>query len=104
VSSRTLTILNKDEGIKKLVDAKWTFILWPRKDIFVKTHSSLIVLPQSTEARGTHTSNMPKPAQNSYISDSSSGSRPSRPRAPGEHREKATFSYSRLSRPRALGQ
>jgi hypothetical protein len=68
VSSRTLTILNKDEGIKKLVDAKWTFILWPHKDIFVKTHSSLIVLPQSTEAGGTPTSNMPKLAQNSHTS------------------------------------
>jgi hypothetical protein len=41
---------DEDEGIKKLVDAKGTFILWPRKDIIVKTHSSLIVSPWSTEA------------------------------------------------------
>jgi hypothetical protein len=33
----------KDEGIEKLIDAKGTFIIWPRKDIIVKTHSSSIV-------------------------------------------------------------
>jgi hypothetical protein len=59
---------DEDEGIEKLVDAKETFILWPRKDIIVKTHSSLIVSPRSTEARGTSTSNMPKPAQISHPS------------------------------------
>jgi hypothetical protein len=47
-----------NEGIEKLVDAKRTFILWPFKDIIVKTHSSLIVSPQSIEAGGTPTSNM----------------------------------------------
>jgi hypothetical protein len=31
-------------------DAKWNFILWPRKDIILKTHSSQIVL--ATEQRG----------------------------------------------------
>jgi hypothetical protein len=36
---------NEDEGIEKLVDANGTFILWPRKDIIVKTRSSSIVLP-----------------------------------------------------------
>jgi hypothetical protein len=36
---------DKDEGIEKLVDSKGTFILWPHKDIIVKTHSSSIVLP-----------------------------------------------------------
>jgi hypothetical protein len=51
---------DEDEGIEKLVDAKGTFILWPRKDIIVKTCSSLIVSPRSTEAGGTPTSNMPK--------------------------------------------
>jgi hypothetical protein len=31
---------DEDEGIEKLVDAKETMILWPRKDIIIKTHSS----------------------------------------------------------------
>jgi hypothetical protein len=34
---------DQDEGIEKMVDAKGTFILWPRKDIIVKTRSSLVV-------------------------------------------------------------
>jgi hypothetical protein len=59
---------DEDEGIEKLVDAKGTFILWLHKDIIVKTHSSLIVLPRSTEVGGTPTSNMPKPAQNEHPS------------------------------------
>jgi hypothetical protein len=54
---------DEDEGIEKLVDAKGAFILGPRKDIIVKSHSSPIVLPRSTEAGGTPTSNMLKPAQ-----------------------------------------
>jgi hypothetical protein len=56
---------DEDEGIEKLVDAKGTFILWPHKDIIVKTCSSSIVSPRSTEAGGTPTSNMLKPTQNS---------------------------------------
>jgi hypothetical protein len=36
---------DEDEGIEKLVDAKETMILWPRKDIIIKTHSSPIVSP-----------------------------------------------------------
>jgi hypothetical protein len=59
---------NEDEGIEKLVDAKKTFIHWPRKDIIVKTHLPLIVSPWSTEAGGTPTSNMPKPAEISHPS------------------------------------
>jgi hypothetical protein len=59
---------DEDEGIEKLLDAKVTFILWPRKDIIIKTRSSSIVLSRSTEAGGTPTSNMPKPAQNSHTS------------------------------------
>jgi hypothetical protein len=59
---------DEDEGIEKLVDAKGIFILWPCKDIIVKTCSSLIVLPRSTEARGTPTSKIPKPAQISHPS------------------------------------
>jgi hypothetical protein len=55
---------SEDEGIKKLVDAKGTFILYPRKYIIIKTRSSLIVLPWSTG--GTPTSNMPKPTQISH--------------------------------------
>jgi hypothetical protein len=54
---------DEEEGIEKLIDAKGTFILWPRKDNIVKTHSSLIVLPWSTETGGTPTSNMSKPTQ-----------------------------------------
>jgi hypothetical protein len=59
---------NEDEGIEKLVDAKGTFILWPRKDIIVKIRSSSIVSPWSTKAGGTPTSNMLKPAQSSHPS------------------------------------
>jgi hypothetical protein len=50
----------EDEGIEKLVDAKWTFILWPRKDIIVKTRSLSIVSPRSTEVGGTPTSTLSK--------------------------------------------
>jgi hypothetical protein len=57
---------DEDEGIEKLVDAKGTFILWLHKDIIVKTRSSLIISPRSTEAGGTTTSNMLKPAQNEH--------------------------------------
>jgi hypothetical protein len=59
---------DEDEGIEKLVDAKRTFILWPRKDIIIKIHSPLIVSSWSTEAGGTPTSNIPKPAQISHPS------------------------------------
>jgi hypothetical protein len=54
---------DEDMGIEKLVDAKGTFILWPRKYIIVKTCSSPIISPQNSEAGGAPTSNMPKPAQ-----------------------------------------
>jgi hypothetical protein len=59
---------NEDEGIEKLVDAKGTFIHWPHKDIIIKTHSSPIVSPRSTEAGGTPTSNLTMPAQNPHTS------------------------------------
>jgi hypothetical protein len=59
---------DEHEGIDKLVDAKGTFILWPHKDIIVKTRLSPIVSPRSTETRGTPTSNMLKPAQISHQS------------------------------------
>jgi hypothetical protein len=36
---------DEEEGIEKLKDAKQNFILWPRKDIILKTPSSLIVSP-----------------------------------------------------------
>jgi hypothetical protein len=36
---------DEEEGIEKLKDAKGNFILWPREDIIIKTHSSLIVSP-----------------------------------------------------------
>ncbi len=36
---------DEEEGIEKLKDAKGNFILWPRKDIILKTHAPLIVLP-----------------------------------------------------------
>jgi hypothetical protein len=79
---------DEDEGIEKLVDAKGTFILWPCKDIIIKTSSSLIVSPQSTEAC----------SKLSSINDSSR-SKSSRPRALGVHGEKVAFSFSRLTRP-----
>jgi hypothetical protein len=37
-------------------DAKGNFILWPRKDIILKTRSSLIILLQNREDEGTLTS------------------------------------------------
>jgi hypothetical protein len=61
-----LNYLNEEERIEKLVDAKGTFILWPRKDIIVKTHLPPIVSPQSTEAGGTPTSNMSMHAQDPH--------------------------------------
>jgi hypothetical protein len=36
---------DEEEGMEKLKDAKGNFILWPRKDIIIKTHSSPIVSP-----------------------------------------------------------
>jgi hypothetical protein len=59
---------NEEEGIEKLVDDKGTFILWPCKDIIVKTRSSLIVLPRSIEVGGTPTSNKLLPAQEPHTS------------------------------------
>jgi hypothetical protein len=47
---------DEEEGIEKLKDAKGNFILCPRKDIILKTHFSLIVLPQSREDESTPTS------------------------------------------------
>jgi hypothetical protein len=38
-----LDYLDEEEGIEKLKDAKTNFILWPYKDIIIKTCSSLIV-------------------------------------------------------------
>jgi hypothetical protein len=35
---------DEEERIEKLKDAKGNFILWPRKDIILKTHSSMIIL------------------------------------------------------------
>jgi hypothetical protein len=36
---------NEEEGIEKLKDAEGNFILWPHKDIILKTRSSPIILP-----------------------------------------------------------
>jgi hypothetical protein len=47
---------DKEERIETLKDAKGNFILWPRKDIIIKTHSSQIVSPQNREDEGTPTS------------------------------------------------
>jgi hypothetical protein len=44
---------DEDEGIEKQKDAKGNFILWPHKDIIIKTCSSPIVSPLSREAEGT---------------------------------------------------
>jgi hypothetical protein len=68
MSLRTLTTLMKMRGLRNWLMLKKTFIHWPRKDIIVKTHLSLIVSPWSTEAGGTPTSNMPKPAEISHPS------------------------------------
>jgi hypothetical protein len=46
----------EEEGTEKLKDAKGNFILWPCKDIILKTCSSPIVLPHSREDEGTPTS------------------------------------------------
>jgi hypothetical protein len=54
---------NEEEGIEKLKDAKGNFILWPRKDIILKIHSSPIILPQSKDDEGTLTSNIPLRSQ-----------------------------------------
>jgi hypothetical protein len=35
-----LDYLDKEEGIEKLKDAKENFIIWPCKDIILKTNSS----------------------------------------------------------------
>jgi hypothetical protein len=87
---------DEHEGIEKLVDVKGTFILWTRKDIIVKTHSSSIVLPRSTEAGGHSYFKHAKACSNlSSISDFSR-SKLSRPRAPREHGEKANFSSERV--------
>jgi hypothetical protein len=47
---------DKEEGIEKLNDAKGNFILWPRKEVILKTRSSPIVSPQSREDESTPTS------------------------------------------------
>jgi hypothetical protein len=47
---------NEEEGIEKPNDAKGNFILWPRKDIIIKTRSSPIILMQSREDECTPTS------------------------------------------------
>jgi hypothetical protein len=47
---------DEEEGIEELKDAKENFILWPRKDIILKTRSSPIVLPRNGEDEGTLTS------------------------------------------------
>jgi hypothetical protein len=47
---------DKEEGIEKLKDAKGNFILWPHKNIIIKTRFSPIVSPLSREDEGTPTS------------------------------------------------
>jgi hypothetical protein len=44
---------DEEEGIEKLEDANVNFILWSRKDIILKTHSTPIVLPHSKDNEGT---------------------------------------------------
>jgi hypothetical protein len=51
-----LDYLDKEEGIEKLKDAKGNFIVWPPKDIILRTCSSPIVLMQNREDEGTPTS------------------------------------------------
>jgi hypothetical protein len=47
---------DEEQGIEKPKDAKENFILWPRKDIILKTHFSPIVSPQNREDEGTPSS------------------------------------------------
>jgi hypothetical protein len=49
-----LDYTNKEEGIEKMKGAKGNFILWPHKDIILKTHYSSIL--QNREDEGTPTS------------------------------------------------
>jgi hypothetical protein len=58
---------NEEEGIEKLKDAKGNFILWPCKDIILKTRSSPIVSAQSKEDEGIPTSNIPLCSQESPL-------------------------------------
>jgi hypothetical protein len=51
-----LDYLDEEEGIKKFKDAKGNFILWPCKDIILKTRSTLIVSPHSREDESSPTS------------------------------------------------
>jgi hypothetical protein len=51
-----LDYLDEEEGIEKLKDAKGNFMLWPHKDIILKTHSSPIVSPQNRDDEGTPSS------------------------------------------------
>jgi hypothetical protein len=51
-----LDYLDEEEEIEKLKGAKRNFILWPRKDIILKTCYPSIVSPQSREDEGTATS------------------------------------------------
>jgi hypothetical protein len=53
---KDLDYLDEEEGIEKLKDAKGNFILWPCKDIIIKTYSSSIILPLSREDEDTPTS------------------------------------------------
>jgi hypothetical protein len=48
-----LDYLDEEEDIENLNDAKGNFILWPRKDIIIKTHSSPIISSQIREDEGT---------------------------------------------------
>jgi hypothetical protein len=47
---------DEEDGIQKLKDGKGKFILWPRKDIILKTCSSPVVLPQNREDESTPSS------------------------------------------------
>jgi hypothetical protein len=51
-----LDYLDEEEGIKKFKDAKGNFIIWPHKDIILKTRSTPIVSPHSREDESPPTS------------------------------------------------
>jgi hypothetical protein len=68
MSSRTLTTLMKIRGLRNWLMLKGLSFSGPAKIFIVQTRSSPIVSPRSTEAGGTPTSNMPKPAQISHPS------------------------------------
>jgi hypothetical protein len=93
---------NEEKGIEKPVNAKGTFILSPPQRYYCQNLFIIDCFAMDHKGWGhSYFKHIDDYSKLSYISDSSC-SRPSRPRAPGEHGEKVAFSS--YSRPRALGE